>query len=237
MGNTGSAPNSSTQSESDVETNISTLPYLIDEIAMHYMVTQTAIDLIRLANKDYYDNLIVLTSNVIEKRLNNLEIGYLKNRIIGNNDQIQEIMPANSKVKDKVITDISKFYIKIFTIYSGIVSTFDPQYSYPDENGSNKYKYAVPDNSPINIPRYYENFYINLDILIAKIDKTITNFAKPRKDADKIQNGKFTYCVSGTGQVPSYNSNTSTVGLTCNNGTGLVINESKCRFVYQPGKS
>jgi hypothetical protein len=51
------------------------------------------------------------------------------------------------------------------------------------------------------------------------------------------QNGKFTYCVSGTGQIPSYNSNTSTVGLTCNAGTGLVINESKCRFVYQPGKS
>ena len=54
------------------------------------------------------------------------------------------------------------------------------------------------------------------------------------------QSNKFTYCVSGTGQIPSYNSNTSTIGLTCNasgTGTGLVINESKCRFSYQPGKS
>ncbi len=51
------------------------------------------------------------------------------------------------------------------------------------------------------------------------------------------QNGKFTYCTTGTGQTPSYNSTNSTIGLTCNAGTGLVINESKCRFAYQPGKS
>ncbi len=51
------------------------------------------------------------------------------------------------------------------------------------------------------------------------------------------QNTKFTYCVSGNGQTPSYNSNSSTIGLTCNAGTGLVINESKYRFPYQPGKS
>jgi hypothetical protein len=51
------------------------------------------------------------------------------------------------------------------------------------------------------------------------------------------KNNKFTYCVSGNGQIPSYNSTNSTIGLTCISGTGLVINESKYRFAYQPGKS
>jgi hypothetical protein len=61
-------------------------------------------------------------------------------------------MPANSKVKDKVITDISKFYIKIFMIYSSIASTFDPQYSYVDENGSNKTFYLKDSDEFKNIP-------------------------------------------------------------------------------------
>jgi hypothetical protein len=149
MGNTASGPNNSTQTDGE---NISTLPYLIDEIAMHYMLTQNAIDLNKISDKEYHDKLIILTSNVIEKRLNNLEIGYLKNRIAGNENQIQDIMPANSKVKDKVINDISKFYIKIFTIYSSITSTFDPQYSYIDENGSNKTFYLKDTDEYKNIP-------------------------------------------------------------------------------------
>jgi hypothetical protein len=108
MGNTASGPNNST---TDQRENINTLPLLIDDIAMHYMLTQNAIDLKRISNKEYHDNLIVLTSNVIEKRLNNLEIGYLKNRITGSDDtHIQDIMPANSKVKDyKSLTNKSLF--------------------------------------------------------------------------------------------------------------------------------
>ena len=152
MGNTASAPNSSIQDTQD--TNISTLPYLIDEIAMHYMLTQNSIDLIRLTDKEYHDNLIVLTSNVIEKRLNNLEIGYLKNRIDGKKEtEIQDIMPANSNIKEKVLLDISKFYIKIVMIYSAIASTFDPQYSYSDETGQTKSFYLKDFDEYKNIPK------------------------------------------------------------------------------------
>ena len=50
-------------------------------------------------------------------------------------------------------------------------------------------------------------------------------------------NNKFTYGISGTGVAPSYNQNSSTISLACTAGIGHVINESKCRFLYQPGKS
>ena len=151
MGNTTSAPNGSTQ-ESHTESNITTLPYLIDEIAMHYMLTQNSIELIKISDKEYYDNLIILTSNIIEKRLNNLEIGYLKNRITGNSEQIEDILPANSNIKDKVVLDISKFYIKIVMIYSAIASTFDPQYSYSDESGEKSF-YLKDFEEYKNIPK------------------------------------------------------------------------------------
>ena len=56
MGNTASGPNNSTQTDGE---NISTLPYLIDEIAMHYMLTQNAIDLSKLSDNEYNDKLII----------------------------------------------------------------------------------------------------------------------------------------------------------------------------------
>ena len=179
MGNTASAPNSSTQES--IESNITTLPYLIDEIAMHYMLTQNSIDLIRLTDKEYYDNLIILTSNVLEKRLNNLEIGYLKNRIGNKDEQLQDIMPANSKVKDKVVMDISKFYIKIVMIYSAIASTFDPQYSYSDENGSNKSFYLKDFDEYKNIPKNVKPSLVQLTNPISLCRKRL-NILKNRYD-------------------------------------------------------
>jgi len=176
MGNTASAPNGSTET-----TNISTLPYLIDEIALHYMLTQNTIDLIRLTDKEYNDNLIILTSDVLEKRLNNLELGYLKNRITGNNEQFQEITPANSKVKEKIIMDISKFYIKIFMIYSAIVSTFDPQYAYEDQNGQNKSFYLKDFEEYKNIPKNVKPSLVQLTNPISLCRKRL-NILKNRYD-------------------------------------------------------
>ena len=148
MGNTASAPNGSTQTNT-----ISSLPSQIDEIAMHYMLTQNTIDLIRLTDKEYYDNLIILTSHIFEKRLNNLELGYLKNRIFGSSDKIEEILPSSSKNKDKIITDVSKYYIKLIMIYSAITSTIDPQYSYEDKDGNKKVFYLKDFEEYKNIPK------------------------------------------------------------------------------------
>jgi hypothetical protein len=179
MGNTASAPNGSTQ-ESHTESNITTLPYLIDEIAMHYMLTQNSIELIKISDKEYYDNLIILTSNIIEKRLNNLEIGYLNNRIIGNSEQIEDILPSNSKIKDKVVMDISKFYIKIVMIYSAIASTFDPQYSYSDESGEKSF-YLKDFEEYKNIPKNVKPQLVQLTNPLSLCRKRL-NILKNRYD-------------------------------------------------------
>jgi len=192
MGNTMSS-NISNSGESDSENNITTLPYLIDEIALHYMLTQNAIDLHKLTHKDYNDNLIILTSNVIEKRLNNLELGYLNNRIsgkdvgkdlgkdVGKDLEIQDIMPATSKMKDKIITNISKFYIKIFMMYSAIVSTFDPQYSYLDENGEKKLFYLKDSDEYKNIPSNVKPLLVQLTNPMSLCRKRL-NILKNRYD-------------------------------------------------------
>ena len=125
------------------QSDIGNLATQIDEIAVHYILNQNTIDLLRLTDKEYYDNLIILTSSVVEKKLNHLELGFLNQRIFGKStiSEVIDMTPSSSKIKEKIIFNISKFYIKIFMIYSAIATTIDPQYSYEDENGSKKLFY------------------------------------------------------------------------------------------------
>jgi hypothetical protein len=44
--------------------NIKSLSQTIDDIAIHYILKQNVIDLLRLTDKEYYDNLIVLIGKV-----------------------------------------------------------------------------------------------------------------------------------------------------------------------------
>ena len=143
------------------EDDISNLPEQIDDIAVRYILTQNTIDLIRLGDKDYYDNMIILTSSILNKRLNKLQLGFINERIkfgikepIYTQDKhnITNLIPKNDRLKDKIIYTISKYYMKIITIYSAIVSTMDPQYFYEDDDGNRKTFYLKDFNEYKNIP-------------------------------------------------------------------------------------
>jgi hypothetical protein len=99
--------------------------------------------LLFLRNKTIY-SLIILIGNVFDNRLTNLEIGILSGRI---NETVQDaifsLLPATDNIKNKMISNISKFYIKIMMIYSAIVATIDPQYSYEDEQGQKQVFYLI----------------------------------------------------------------------------------------------
>ena len=120
--------------------DMSSLASYIDDIAIHYILNQNTIDLLRLTDKEYYDNLIILTSGVLQRKMNPLELGFLEQRILGKQSIIEaiDIVPANDKIKEKLLFNISKFYVKIIMVYSAIATTIDPQYSYDDKNGGKK---------------------------------------------------------------------------------------------------
>ena len=140
--------------------NITSLAAEVDDIAMNYILTQNTIDLLRLTDKEYYDKLIVLTSSVIEKKFNGLELGFLHQRVFGKQD-VTDIIPASNKMKDKVIFDISKFYIKIIMVYGAIATTIDPQYAY-EVNGERKTFYLKEMDEYKNIPRNATPELVNL---------------------------------------------------------------------------
>ena len=113
-----------------------------------------------LSDKEYCDNLVVLTSDIIQKYFNDLEVTYLEQRVKGgidvneltknniiflNKDQLTNLDIQNdaqkSIKKKRVCIGIAKFYVKIAHVFAAIVMTINPTYIYKDENGSTTTKY------------------------------------------------------------------------------------------------
>ena len=157
--------NNSNASENVIQNKNTTLIDYIDMLATNYILKQNMIDMVRFSDKEYYDDLIVLTASIMNKELNVVDIGIMKDRVLNGNNinsnitnsmmnnnsenklivssgkKLKEITLKNEKSKHKALLLISKFYIKIMTIFSAITSVIDPQYVYEDENGVKKYFY------------------------------------------------------------------------------------------------
>jgi hypothetical protein len=127
----------------------------VNDIAIHYILKQNVIDLLRLTDKEYSDNLIVLVSSVFDKNLTHEEIGLLNSHIESETiqDAILDLIPSNETAKKKMLMNISKYYIKIMMIYSAIVSTLDPQYTYEDEKGEKQVFYLKDVQQLKRIPK------------------------------------------------------------------------------------
>ncbi len=142
-----------TSSQEPVE--IKSLSTQIDDIAVHYILKQNTIDLLRLTDQEYYDNLIVLIGNLFQKRLTDMEIGSLNQRMFPETiqDVVLDLMPQG-RTKELMVQNISRFYVKIMMIYSAIVSTIDPQYAYEDESGEKQLFYLKDIHAYKKIPRH-----------------------------------------------------------------------------------
>lgn len=176
---------------------------IVDHIAVEFILKQNMIDMIRFTDKEYYDNLIILTSSILKNQLTDLEIGILQDRVLNttNNDtnntnnknslnntntnnnhiyfttsnDLKNITLSNEKEKKKALRVISKFYIKIMTIFSAITSVMDPQYVYEDENGIKQYFQLKDFNSYKMINKETQNIQLyQLYNPISLVNKRLT---------------------------------------------------------------
>ena len=131
----------------------------------------------KLYNKKYCDNLIVLTSDIIQKYFTNTDITYLSDRIIKkdnlvfvNRNDLETIDELESNKKKDLCNGIAKFYITIAHVFASIITTINPVYIFTDLNGEVKKiqlseKNKIPYNkfsekSNIFLPlKNYENIY------------------------------------------------------------------------------
>jgi hypothetical protein len=146
---------------------------IIDYIATYYILTMDFKSLSKLSQKEYCDQLVILTSDIIQRYFNDVEITYLAQRI-------KEGMEVNELKKDKVIyvtknqlesldiqndaqksikkkrvcIGIAKFYIKIAHVFAAIVMTINPVYVYKDNLGNTvKNNLLEKDLIPKKVPR------------------------------------------------------------------------------------
>ena len=108
----------------------------------------------KLSEADYCNKLVVLTSDIIERYFNDMEITYLEQRIKNgeevnklskekviyiNKDNLEGLDISNDKQKSikkkRVCIGIAKFYVKVAHIFAAIVMTINPVYTYKDANG------------------------------------------------------------------------------------------------------
>ena len=204
MGNQQSQTNSSSSSSNKEGDKLKSLPQVIDYIATNYILTQNFSDLEKLSNPKYCDKLVVLTSKVIGEKLNAMEIDYLSQRmeygieknimtkgsiIHLNKDSLTNLDINNQTAKRRHCIGIAKFYVKVAHLFSAIVTTVNPVYSY-SENGEKKKTGLLNKKS---IPENVETKLTKLGLCSKRINALVNG-----KDFDKLENNEIvinpSYC-------------------------------------------
>lgn len=171
MGNTTSK--NSNQTDQDNKKEFGNFYDIIDYIATYYILTMDFKSLSKLSEKDYCDKLVILTSDIIKRYFNDMEITYMAQRIKNgvevnelnkdniiflSKDQLDSLDVSNDVQKTikkkRVCIGIAKFYVKIAHIFAAIVTTINPVYTYKDENGNTVKKTLLEkDTIPKNVNR------------------------------------------------------------------------------------
>ena len=154
MGNNSSNMKSNNSTDT-AEKNFNNFYEIVDYIATYYILTMDFQSLRRLSEREYCDNLIVLTSDIIKKYFNDMDITYLAQRVANgveineltkenvsfiNQNKLHELDISNDKQKmikkKRVCIGIAKFYVKIAHVFAAIVMTINPIYMYKDSYGN-----------------------------------------------------------------------------------------------------
>ena len=178
MGNITSKGGNSNVNENSTknETSNILLDDEIDYIATHYILTMNFQTLRNLYKQKYCDDLIILTSDIINKYFKDLQVNKMVDRVengVSENGVSEKIVFINKHNMDNAIKlseendkmekcqQISTFYIKIANIFSAIVTTINPEYIHTDTSG-NMTKYKLSEKHKIPKSGHVEIFKNNL---------------------------------------------------------------------------
>ena len=175
-----------------------TVAKLVDYIATHYILTMDFQSLTKLFDKKYCDDLVILTSEVIQLHFTDMEITYLAERV-KDGDKPSDIAsgnekPASNLEKDRMIffekeglskldiqdrvkkrnvcLGIAKFYVKIAHIFAAIVKTINPVYIYKDaDNNVRRATLSEKSKIPKDAKTEVQNFNLCSNLVSALINK------------------------------------------------------------------
>lgn len=147
MGASSSSPNASREFDNFYK--------IVDHIATQYILTMDFQSLSKLSEKAYCDKLVVLTSDIVDRYFNEVDVQFLAQRVRNgapvnemksekvrfvNRDSLDSLDVSNDAQKSirkkRVCIGIAKFYVKVAHIFAAIVMTINPVYTYKDATGT-----------------------------------------------------------------------------------------------------
>jgi hypothetical protein len=148
------------------EEEIVTLSDSLDFIATYYILTLSFQSLRQLNDKKHCTDLVVLTSDIINRYFSDLEVKELAQRVESgkqklvffNKSDIENLNIPDSETKRGYCDEIAKFYIKIAHVFAAIVTTINPEYTYKDAFGnvvkkSLMQKDTIPSNAQVSVSK------------------------------------------------------------------------------------
>jgi len=148
----------------------------IDYIATHYILTSDFQSLRKLNEKTYCEKMIVLTSDIINKKFSDLEVDKIMDRVENgsspkdiekenvvffNKSQLHNAIEESNNTKENKCNQIAKFYIKVAHLFASIVMTINPEYTHTDFFG-NVRTYKLFEKDKIPSSGHFEVSKINL---------------------------------------------------------------------------
>ena len=187
------------------KSDTSNIHKIVNHIASDYIFTSNFKDMENLGDMKYCNNLVILTSRIIEENLNDLDIDYLSRKINNGNyvdeiakekviflkkDDIRKLDVKSDTQKRRLCIGIAKFYVKVAHIFASIVKTINPTISYVDNKGNVGEttlmdKHKLPDNVSMKM-NSVSLCSKRLDILVINNDYDVKD-KKDKKTSIKTQ--------------------------------------------------
>ena len=146
------------QSSNNIDSNSKkqqSLKKTIDYIAANYILTNNFQNLKNLNDPKYCDNLVILTSKILNDHLSTREIEFLKQRMEGTktdnpkevntltkevityfpNEDISKLNTTKPLRRKRICIGIAKYYVEIFNLFNSIMYTINPVYHWRDATG------------------------------------------------------------------------------------------------------
>lgn len=152
----------------------------VDNIASRYIFTMDFSTMKQLHNKEYCNQLVILTKDILTRYYSEIEIHNIRQRT----EKGEPILFAHKKEvnslsnKESDCEEISKFYVKIGHLFAAIMMTISPKYEYIDPASGEKImktineKKNIPEN--VNVTQYNNGLcHEKINILLGNLNTDI----------------------------------------------------------------
>jgi len=176
--------NSFSENKNNNELKKKPISQIIDYIATQYILTANFKSLENLIDKNYCDDLVILTSDIIDRYFTKIEVEYLVQRvekgvetnktdiIFFDKKNLSKFDTEKPLKKKRMCIGIAKYYIKIAHLFAAIVMTINPIYKYKNIDGNIETTTLFEkDKIPVNTPRTITK----INICASRIDSLTKN--------------------------------------------------------------